>query len=110
MKTKKSTGLINQKKADQIRKMYAEKVPVVDIARKYEISSSYVYSILENVVFYNGGWTMPKRNSESIKRALELRSKGLSFADISRTLSSTYEQCSSSLVRYWINSRGYKYK
>ena len=76
MKTKNSTGLINQKKADQIRKLYADKVPVVDIARKYEISSSYVYSILENVVFYNGGWTMPKRNSESIKRALELRSKG----------------------------------
>ena len=36
MKTKNSTGLINQKKADQIRKLYADKVPVVDIARKYE--------------------------------------------------------------------------
>ena len=109
MKTKKKNK-IDQEKDEEIRKLYAENMRVIDIANKYNISTSYVYSILENVVFNNQEWHIPKRNTETIRRALELRSMGLSFADISRNLSSSFKQCSSSLVRYWINSRGYKYK
>ena len=102
--------LINQEKAEEVRVHYSQNMPVVEIAEKYNISKSYVYSILENVVFHNREWHIPKRNSESIRRGLELQSKGMSYADISRNLSSTFEKCSASLVRYWIKSRGYKYK
>ena len=89
--------------ANKIRDQYESNVTVKQLATSYRVSTSYIYSILSNTIFYDETYHYKKKNDRPITEALALRQKGFSYADISRHLSTKENPYSASLVRYWLN-------
>jgi transcriptional regulator with XRE-family HTH domain len=101
----KGATKMEQNKAIEIRLLYQQSLPVKDIAKRFNVSSSMVYSILRNESNHDPLYKLNKKFKVDPEAAWRLYKEGKTYAAISRELSKEAEFISPSLIGHHIRKK-----
>lgn len=88
--------------AKKIRDLYQDGEAAKDLADQYKISISLVYSIIRNESNFDPAYKYKRRLKADPEKIWSLYKQGLTYAQISKELSSEEEFISPSLVGYHV--------